>query len=154
MVKDKSNEKKGVKEVSVKKPKEAPATPTQPLEKEIKPETIIEETKKLVEPLLKPIEQKDIVYTDTQQTKKRKKREKKLPIEPETKELQPTPEKKTRGNAFYIGLGFGLVIASVGIYFIYMKFKEWSKDPQREQDRILNQLEKEGVKSLENIRKE
>ena len=160
MVKQKSSDKKGVKEVIVKKPKDAPITSAQPLEPETKPEikteNIIDETKKVADALLKPIQQKDIIYTDTKPKQKRKKTKGKEPIEHglPTKELQTIPEQKTRGNGFYIGLGFGIVIASVGIYYIYLKFKEWSKDPNRKEDQFINQIEKEGVKSIENIRKE
>ena len=152
--------KKSVKEVIVKKPKEAPITPTQPSQPETKSEKdilqiakeSIVENKELLDKLAEPIAQKDIVYTDTSPIKKRKKRETK-PIE-QPKQLEPLAEKKGRGTSFYVGLGFGIVIASVGIYFLYMKFKEWSNDPQRKEDNLIKQLEKEGVKSLENIRKE
>ena len=152
MVKTTSSKSKGDKEVTVVKPKEKPVISSQPLEKEELDLTKLKDS--IVSELKPPVE----LYESKDTTKPRKRRQKKqLSINQngKTKEspiiLESQKVATGRSNGFYVGIAIGILVGTLGIYYLYNKYRE-SRLNSSSEESLIKELEAEGIKDIENRR--
>ena len=151
MVKTTNSKSKGDKEVTVEKPKEEkPVISSQPLEK--KPELDLTKLKDSIVSELKPVIQ------PIDETKPRKRRQKKQLSTSQEKKINESPiisisEKVATGksNGFYVGIAIGVLVGTLGIYYLYQRYKEFKLNSSSE-DKLIKELEAEGIKDIENRR--
>ena len=157
---NKSNKstKKSVKEVVVTKPEKS-ITSTQPSnepEFETHDQNISQIVKDSIKEnlsLLNAIGQdkpKEVLTEDTKPKPKKRKQKQKEPI------ILGLVEQKSQSSPNYnnyIYIFFGVLLMGAIAYYLYLQLKEF-QDPRNKELRLLKELEKEGLESIDNVRKE
>ena len=152
MVKTINSKSKGDKEVTVEKPKEEkPVISSQPLEKEL-------DLTKLKDSIVSELKPQTELYLQKDETKPRKRRQKKqssINQESKTKEspIILESQKVTTGKStgFYVGIAIGILVGTLGIYYLYNKYRELKLNDSTE-EKLIKELEAEGIKDIGNRR--
>jgi len=149
MVKSTNSKSKGDKEITVEKPKDKPVISSQPLEK---PELDLTKLKdSIVSELKPPVE----LYDTTKPRKRRQKKQSSINQDGKTKEspiiLESQKVATGRSNGFYVGIAIGILVGTLGIYYLYNKYRE-SRLNNSSEENLIKELEAEGIKDIENRR--